>query len=281
MVKLFEAVREAKEIINNAQTPQLDAEVLLSNILSKDRSYLYLNRDRELSEAEKKDFFEKVERRKQGEPVQYITGVQEFMSLEFRVRPGVLIPRGDTEILVEKVLEMIKGTKSPVLADVGCGSGAISISLAKYSDAIVYALDIMDTPLEVTKYNAELNEVSERVKVTRSNKLQSLIKEKIKLDGVVSNPPYIRNEIIPTLMNEVKEFEPFEALSGGDDGLVFYREITLEALEVLKPGGFLAYEIGYDQGEQVSNILKETGFSEVECLKDLAGLDRVVLGWRR
>jgi release factor glutamine methyltransferase len=280
-VKLFESIKIAKEIIKDAQTPQLDAEVILSNILKRDRSFLYINRDLELTEEIEKEFFEKIKRRQGGEPVQYINGIQEFMSLDFMVKQGVLIPRGDTEILVEEVLKHIKHMKSPILADVGCGSGAISVSLAKYcEDAFVYALDIMDTPLEVTEYNARMNGVSDRVRVLRSNKLQALIEKNIELDALISNPPYIRNEVIPSLMREVREFEPFEALSGGEDGLEFYRDITHEAMKILKSGGFIAYEIGYDQGQEVSNILKQNGCSGVVCIKDLAGLDRVVMGWR-
>lgn len=137
-MKVYEALNLAKRMLDNSSTPQLDAEVLLSNLLEKDRVYLYINRDKELSEDVLNKFLSKIERRKKGEPVSYITGYKEFMSLNFKVKEGVLIPRPDTEILVEKVLENVKDIKSPIIVDVGCGSGAISVSIARYKkDAIV------------------------------------------------------------------------------------------------------------------------------------------------
>lgn len=282
-MKIFEAVKKAAIMINNSDTPQLDAEVILSHILNKDRIYLYLNREKTLDEKTIEAFFEMIERRKNGEPVSYITGTKEFMSLEFIVKPGVLIPRGDTEVLVEEVLKNIKGLKKPIVVDVGCGSGAISVSIAKYkSDAVVYAIDIMDIPLETTRENAEKNGVLDRVNIIKSNMLCSLDRALYnKVDAVVSNPPYIKKEIIPTLMKDIKDYEPYEALCGGEDGLDFYRKITEESLNFIKPGGFLAYEIGHDQKEDVIKILDKAGFADIDCIKDFAGLDRVVAGWRR
>ena len=281
-MKLFEAIKKASDILRDKGTPQLDAEVILSNLLEKDRIFLYLNRDMPLDGVVVDEFFKRIERRKNGEPVQYITGRQEFMSLDFKVKPGVLIPRGDTEVLVEEVLKAIEGFEKPIVVDVGCGSGAISVSIAKYKgDALVYALDIMDTPLEVTEENAKLNGVSDRVKVLKSDKLSGFDTTLHgKVDVIVSNPPYIRENTIQTLMEEVKSFEPHEALSGGEDGLYFYREITRDAPKLLKAGGLLAYEIGHDQREEVMEILKINGFENVICIKDLAGKDRVVMGWR-
>jgi release factor glutamine methyltransferase len=160
-VKIFEAIATASTILSDSNTPQLDAEVILSRLLNKERVYLYLNRIEELPNDIVKEFFKLIERRKKAEPVQYITGNQEFMSMEFAVKPGVLIPRPDTEILVEEVLKNIKEITSPVIVDVGCGSGAISTSLAKYkTDSFVYALDIMDTPIEVTRINSDNNGVN-------------------------------------------------------------------------------------------------------------------------
>jgi release factor glutamine methyltransferase len=282
-VKLFEAVKKAKEILYDSNTPQLDAEVILSHILDRDRSYLYLNRDMILNNDLLDNFFSMIERRKNGEPVQYITGHQEFMGLDFVVKPGVLIPRGDTEILVEEVLRNIKDMKNPIIVDVGCGSGAISVSVGKYKeDGIVYALDVMDTPIEVTNINAVKNGVGDRVHVTKSDLLGGLDKNLEKgVDAVVSNPPYIKEDVIKTLMKGVKDYEPREALSGGIDGLYFYREITRQAMDYLKENGMLAYEIGYDQRDEVMEILSDNGFKGVYCLKDLAGNDRAVIGWRR
>jgi release factor glutamine methyltransferase len=282
LVKIFEAVKKAKEILKNVDTPQLDAEVLLSYTLGKDRTYLHLNRNEALSEEDEDRFFDAVERRKNGEPVQYIVGVQEFMGLDFFVKPGVLIPRGDTEILVEEVLKRVEDIESPVIVDVGCGSGAISVSIAYYKkDSIVYSLDIMDVPLEITRINAENNGVIDRVNIIKSDILKSLHENlRGKIDIIVSNPPYIKDEVIPTLMREVRDFEPYCALSGGKDGLYFYREITRQSLQYLKKGGLIAYEIGHDQKNEVCSILENNGFYDIICIKDLAGHDRVVLGRR-
>lgn len=281
-MKIFQLVKMAKDYLNEVDTPQLDAEVILSNLLGKDRMFLYLNRDMEISEELEETFKTLIERRKNGEPVQYITGKQEFMSLDFFVKSGVLIPRGDTEILVEEVLNNIKEVRNPKVVDIGCGSGAISVSIALYrSDAEVYALDINEVPLEVTGINANKNGVMERVKIIKSDILKNLPWNLLNnIDVVVSNPPYIRDEVIPGLMREVRDFEPYSALSGGIDGLYFYREITLQCLEFLKKNGLLAYEIGHDQKEEVMGILFENGFQEIRCIKDLAGNDRVVVGRR-
>ncbi|MDF2671812.1 MAG: prmC [Clostridiales bacterium] len=281
-MKIFEAIKEACNKLNGFDSPQLDAEVILSHALNRDKIYLYINRDMELENGILEEFFKMIERRKNGEPVQYIVGKQEFMSLVFIVKPGVLIPRGDTEILVEETLKNMNEMKNPTIVDVGCGSGAISVSIAKYrSDALVYGIDKMDTPLEVTGINAEKNGVLDRVQGIKSDLLSSLDKSLYNaIDVLISNPPYIREDVIPTLMREVKDYEPFVALSGGLDGLYFYREITNQSLKFIKPGGFIAFEIGYDQGEDVKNILIENGFSNVYCKKDLAGNDRVVTGWR-
>lgn len=282
-MKIFEAVKKAKEIIKDVDTPQLDAEVILSHILGKDRMYLHLNRDKVLSDTETSCFFAMIERRKKREPVQYIIGTQEFMGIDFLVKEGVLVPRGDTEILVEETLKLLEKLQNPLVVDVGCGSGAISVSIAKYKeDAQVYALDIESTPLEVTEINAKKNCVDNRVKVIKSDMLSALNKEfEGKVDAIISNPPYIKEEVISTLMEEVKDFEPYSALSGGKDGLYFYREITKQSLKFLKENGFIAYEIGHDQREEVATILRNNGFCGIICIKDLAGLDRVIIGWRR
>lgn len=280
-MKLFELVRYGKEELDESETPLLDSELLAVNLLKKDRTFIYLNRDLEVDEHTFGDFKALLARRKQGEPLQYITGKQEFMSINFLVGPGVLIPRPDTEILVEEVLKLIKDIPGPVIADAGCGSGAIGISLAYYNkSAFVYMLDIMDDPLNYTNINAEEAGVCDRINIQRSDMLKELYKLDIKLDVIVSNPPYIKETVIPELMKEVKDYEPYEALSGGMDGLCFYRSITEDAAELLKEGGILAFEIGYDQKEEVSDILKNNGFRDIKCIKDLAGLDRVVTGIR-
>lgn len=279
-MKIIEAINKASCILKDSLSPRLDSEVILGYCLKKDRLYIFTNPDAVLTPEDEKCFFELIKRRANGEPVQYITGIQEFMGLDFSVKPGVLIPRPDTEILVENVLEKIKSIKEPVIIDIGCGSGAIAVSLAVYKkDAFVYAVDVMDIPLEMTKLNSRKNNVELRVKVIKSDILKGLPQSlKGMVDVIVSNPPYIKDSIIPGLMREVRDYEPYSALSGGDDGLYFYREIIKGSPEFLKDDGIIAFEIGYDQAEQVEDLLKERGFHDVECIKDLGGRDRVVIG---
>ena len=283
MVKPFDLIKTAKEKLIDSETPQLDAEVILSHVLNKDRIYLFLNRNEEISAEHAAIFNGLIERRSKGEPVAYITGSKEFMGLDFNVKPGVLIPRGDTEILVEEVMKRIKKemNNNLVIVDIGCGSGAISVSLAKYiENAMVYAIDLMDVPIETTRSNAKRNNVENRVMAIKSD-LMSGFDHKVvgNIDVIVSNPPYIQQDEYEQLMVDVKEFEPKSALTDEGDGLEFYRRITTEATVYLKQNGLLAYEIGYNQAESVSKIMHENGFYNVECIKDLGNKDRVVVGY--
>ena len=276
-MKIFEAVKAGKDMLKGFETAYLDTEVILCYILNKDKIYLHINKDEELKGEYEDKFFSCMRRRQEGEPVSYIIGNKEFMGLNFYVKKGVLIPRPDTETLVETVLDEIKDIKNPVIADVCCGSGAIGISIANYrKDAFVYLLDIMESPLEVSRINAQKNSVEERTSIMKSDLLNSLRGKK--LDAIVSNPPYIKKEEIPTLMKDVRDFEPFEALCGGEDGLDFYRKITIEAGSMLKKEGLLAYEIGYEQSLDVRKILYLNGFHDIRCIKDLSGIERVVTG---
>ncbi|MEG2893873.1 MAG: peptide chain release factor N(5)-glutamine methyltransferase [Clostridium sp.] len=281
MVKLFQAIKDGADSLEGSSTGLLDAQLIMCHVLNVDRTYLFMNREVEIEDSDLKLFKSLIKDRQKGKPLQYITGYQEFMGLNFKVEEGVLIPRCDTETLIEVILNKIHVKDPFKIADVGCGSGAISVTLAKMIEtSIVYALDIMDTPLKITKENAELNGVSDRVTILRSDKLTSLLDSTEKLDLIVSNPPYIRTKVIDTLMTEVRDYEPMSALDGGDDGLIFYREITSEALCLLNEGGYLAYEIGHDQGEDVKQIMESAGYYDVEVIKDLPGLDRVVIGRR-
>ena len=299
MVKPFDLIRTAKEKLIHSDTPQLDAEVILSYVLGKDRIYLFLNRNEEISSKNEETFNKLIERRSKGEPVAYIVGSKEFMGLDFKVKPGVLIPRGDTEILVEEIIkrtqenhltiekalgnEEIDGIQKDnlIIVDIGCGSGAISIALAKYIEkSMVYALDIMEVPVETTKENAKLNQVENRVKAIKSDLMSELDRKfEGNIDVIVSNPPYIEQKEYEQLMVDVKKFEPKSALTDEGDGLEFYRRITAEAAVYLKKNGLLAYEIGYDQAESVSKIMRENGFCKVECIKDLGDKDRVIVGY--
>lgn len=263
------------------ETPRLDAEVLLCSILGCERISLVIDKDKILSDKALETFNGFILRRANNEPVSYITNVREFMSLDFNVADGILIPRPDTEILIEEIIKRYKG-KSVNILDLCTGSGAIAVSLAYYlSKSIIVALDKYDVCVKTAKENAEKHNVADRVNVVLKDVLEEL-DFKISFDCIVSNPPYIKTELLTTLPLDVKNFEPMYALDGGNDGLIFYRRITEYAKNTLKKGGILAFEIGYDQGEDVLRIIENTDcFENVSLIKDLAGLDRVITAEKR
>lgn len=263
----------------NIESYILDAQLLLAKAIDKDRLFVMLNRDKVIEENQAQIYKEYIDLRKNKMPIKYILGQCEFMGLNFNVRQGVLIPRPDTEVLVETCLKDIKDKNYKTVADVCCGSGIIGICISSFvKDLNVDCYDIDDIPIEVTSENIKINEVEEKVKVFKSDLLNYAIDNHKKYDIIVSNPPYIKEEVIPTLMEDVKNFEPHLALSGGLDGLFFYRKIIKQSKSVLNDKGTLAFEIGYDQREDVEKILLENGFSNIQSFKDLAGLDRVVKG---
>lgn len=263
--------------------PQLEVRLLLSKIMDKDKSYIYAFGDKEVSDDIGEEYLKLIEKRAKGYPIQYILGHTEFMGLDFYLEEGVLVPRPDTEILVQYVLDQIESkyqeAKVKVL-DLGIGSGAISLSIANYApNSFVYGVDIGDIPIKVANINKErfgLNNV-EFIKGDLFQPLGPSLKKSFHI--IASNPPYIPKDVILGLQTEVRDYEPRLALDGGEDGLDFYRMITSRAKEFLVDKGLLIYEIGYDQGLDVKNIMLEYGFKEIDILKDLQGLDRVVLGY--
>ena len=269
---LLEGIALLKE--TNIENPSLDARILMCHTLSCDELYLTVHRDRPLTESEQDGFFSLIKRRMSNEPVGYITGTKEFMSLEFNVDKNVLIPRPDTEILVEKVMSEVKSA-NPVIIDMCTGSGAIAVSLAKYiPDACVLGLDISEDALKVAKTNSQKNGAD--VTFEKHDVLKPY--SKITADAVVSNPPYIPTEDLKGLMSDVIDFEPSIALDGGADGLLFYRAIIKNIGSCLKCGGLLAFEVGLGQADDVAYLMEEK-FSSVTLEKDLAGIDRVVYGF--
>lgn len=257
----------------------LDCQLILGKVLNLDRMSIIINGSLSVSEEKALEYFDLVKKRKLKMPLKYITESTEFMGIDFYVKKGVLIPRPDTEILVEEILKEIKAEKLSKVCDVCCGSGAIGLSIAKLLDnAAVICADIDDRACEVTQKNIELLSLKSKAKFIKSDLLKFAVEEKLCFDVIVSNPPYIKSDVIPTLMEDVKDYEPYIALCGGEDGLDFYRRITEESLFVLKKGGILAYEIGYDQGNEVSEILKKHNYGDIRVVKDLAGLDRAVIG---
>lgn len=265
---------------NDVDTYILDAQLLLGMVLGKDKIYLITNRDKEVSVKDEKEYLNLIEKRSKKMPIKYILGETEFMGIDLDVEEGVLIPRGDTEVLVEEVLSIIKEEDSLDVCDLCSGSGAIGISLAILRKNIkVDEIDNYDIPEKVTKSNILKHALENRVKFIKSNLLSEVIKKEKKYDIIVSNPPYIKASEIDNLMDDVKVYEPHIALDGGEDGLVFYKKIIKESKIALKDNGLLAFEIGHDQGESVKKLMEEEGFSNIRLVKDLAGLDRVLLGY--
>ncbi|WP_099190069.1 peptide chain release factor N(5)-glutamine methyltransferase [Tepidibacter mesophilus] len=268
-------IRELK----NSTTAKLDVELAVCKVLDVTRLYIHLNLDEEISKKDENRIEALLKQRRKGRPMAYIIGNREFMGLDFFVKEGVLIPRPDTEVLVEDVIEQAKKIDNPMIVDIGTGSGAISVSLAKYiKDSKVYSLDISDDALEVGSINAKNNDVEDKITFLKSDVFSSLENEDIKFDIIVSNPPYIRREDISCLDVDVKDYEPSLALDGGEDGLDFYRKITEDSVEFIKDNGILGYEVGYDQAHDVKNIMIQNGYENIRILEDLASIQRVVIG---
>lgn len=258
------------ELSDNAE---FEAREIVMNVLGINRNELIINSRKEVGIGEIKKAEGMVSRRKNGEPLQYILGKTEFMSLEFKTSCLTLIPRSDTETLVEEILKYTDNAASKLL-DIGTGTGCIGISAAYYNkNTSVTLADFKEDILKTAKINAEKNGV--QVKTLCIDILKDIPNEKF--DVIASNPPYIESGVIPTLQTEVKDFEPITALDGGEDGLVFYKRIAEIAPQILNDGGALFFEIGYDQGEAVSELMR-SDFRDIKIIKDLCGNDRVVAG---
>jgi len=249
-----------------------DAWMLLEMAAKIDRSYYYMHMDDEITKEQLGEYEWALKKRAEHIPLQYIVGETEFMGLPFKVNSSVLIPRQDTETLVEEALKVAKpGMK---VLDMCTGSGCIIISILHHGKELEgYASDISRHAINVAKENAKLNQVA--VSFETGDLFDHI---KGKYDIIVSNPPYIRTEEIAKLMPEVQNFEPFDALDGKEDGLFFYRKIIEQAGDYLNPDGRLFFEIGHDQGQDVSELMMQAGFKDVRVIKDLAGNDRVVTG---
>ncbi len=252
---------------------QLDAWYLMEYVCKLDKSQYYLRGPEEIEDEKFQEYELLLKKRGERVPLQYITGVQEFMGLNFKVDSHVLIPRQDTETLVEEALKILESGME--VLDLCTGSGCIIISLMKYAEKEIRgtASDISKQALLIAKENAKGNQVE--VEWVRSDLFQNITGT---YDMIVSNPPYIPTGTIGDLMPEVRDFEPLEALDGAEDGLMFYRKIVQQGRKFLKSNGYLYFEIGYDQGGRVAFLMEEYGFRNVKVIKDLAGHDRVVCG---
>lgn len=261
------------------ESARLDAEVLLRHLLGCDRAYVLTHMQDVLNAEGVVRFYALVDRRLAGEPIQYITGETEFYGLPFRVTRDVLIPRPETEHLVEKVLELAAGKAAPRIVDVGTGSGAIAVALAaKLAHASVTAIDISAAALKVAIENAARNEVGGRLRFLEGDLLGPVAGEQF--DFVVSNPPYVPQCDRASLSVEVRDFEPSLALFAGEDGLTVYRRLIPAAHAVLVSGGWLALEIGYGQQDAIRTLLVGAGFIEIGFTNDLQGIPRVAYARR-
>ena len=251
---------------------KLDARLLLEELCGTDRNDLLVHGDRPVTEQQENSYVNYIELRSRHIPLQHITGYQEFMGLRFKVTPDVLIPRQDTETLVEEVLKNLHDGMR--ILDLCTGSGCILLSLLRYSnDCVGVGADLSKKALTVAEENAgSLGLTAEFVQGDLFEPVTG------KFEIIVSNPPYIPSNVIPTLMEEVREHDPLMALDGKEDGLYFYREIIGQASEYLYPGGMLFLEIGCEQAGAVTELMKNAGYRDVTVCKDLAGLDRVVSG---
>lgn len=274
------------DLIGKSKIDRLETILILCKLLDVDKSYIYTYGDKKVEDYIVDKFLELMEKRHSGYPIQYILGEREFMGLDFYLEEGVLVPRPDTEVLVEYIVEYVKKNYKEDninVLDIGIGSGAIALSMAYYlKNTQVFGIDISDTAIKVANINKEKFKLS-NVNFYKGDLFKALegLNMEGKFDIIVSNPPYIKRLDIEFLDIQVKDYEPRLALDGGIDGLDFYRRITKKSLEYLKDNSLLIYEIGYEQGKEVEDILKVWGFKDISILKDLGGNDRVVLGIKR
>ena len=268
-IVLGESILRKADIVD-AKT---DSWLLLAMACKIDHTYYYMHIDEEMTEEQAREFEVLIKKRAERVPLQYITGEQEFMGLTFHVNSNVLIPRQDTETLVEEALKVVRpGMK---IMDMCTGSGCVLISILKNAhDVEGIGYDISKQAINVAKENAKFNEVP--AVFERSDLFEDVVENDF--DVIVSNPPYIPTDVIATLMPEVAEFEPREALDGKGDGLYFYSKILEQCKNYMKPDGYVLFEIGCKQGDSVSTMMRLAGFSEVHVIKDLARNDRVVMG---
>jgi release factor glutamine methyltransferase len=278
----LEILNQAAEKLRLAgiDRPRTNAELLLGAVLNKNKVDLYLDKDRVLTSDEIEKFNHYIKERISHRPVQYIIGTVEFFGLEFKVDERVLIPRPETETLVEVVIEQLANKENPKIIDLGTGSGAIAISLAtNLKSPFIYATDVSRDALEVAKENALRNKVESQIEFLCGDLFEPLKNKNLKgqIDCVVSNPPYVSKNELEALPKEIKDYEPVVALESERDGLFFHKKIIESSFDFLKKGGLLALETAFGQAGKVADLIRQSGnFSNIKIIKDLGGIDRVV-----
>lgn len=284
---LAEAIQKAADSLSAHDVPnaRMDAELLLRHALGKDRAWLLVHMQDRLDDQGQRSFERSIERRKRREPLQHITGTQEFWGIQFTITPDVLIPRPETEFVVEAALKAVSGISAPVIVDLCTGSGCIAVSLAKeLPKARIFATDRSDRALDIAQENARLNNVADRIRFLEGDLFGTLEEMDLRgrIDCVVTNPPYVRSDDLAALQPEVRDFEPEMALVAGPDGTEIAERIIHQAPEYLKPGGSLIMEMGVGQTAALKKIIEDTHlFGPVGIVKDLAGIDRVLVAIKK
>ncbi len=274
-MKIKEALIEGRDFLKNLEytDPIYETRKILGEILERDLSYLVSHDNEELSPSVEKKYFDILKKRQEGLPLQYILGREDFYGRTFTVLEGVLIPRQDTEISVEVILKILKENNIKNLLEIGCGSGIVSITLDLETKGKVDITAVDISPQAIKNTNVNKNNLKSNIKIIESDLFEEINE---KFDIIYSNPPYIKSHEIEKLQVEVRDHEPRLALDGGSDGLYFYRKIIKDAPNFLNSHGYLVFEIGYDQAEDISSIMKEN--FDLKIYKDLNNLDRVIVG---
>lgn len=281
MITVLEAIRLSTEYLEKKKidSPRINAELLLAHIIGCKRLDLYLAFDRPLTEPELNIYRGLIKRRASYEPLQYIIGTVEFYGLVFKVTPSVLIPRPETELLVEKIIKELSDKEQLNILEIGCGSGNIAISLAYHlKQAQIITTDISDAALNLAKENSQKLGVAERISFIRHNILTDDLLRFSMFDLVVSNPPYVSLQSYSSLQKEILDFEPRLAVTDESDGLTFYRIISEKVSGNIKKGGKLFFEISHGQCDDVKSIMTKNNFSKIEVIKDYQNIERIVFG---
>lgn len=281
MITVLEAIRLSTEYLDKKKidSPRINAELLLAHIIGCKRLDLYLAFDRPLTEPELNIYRGLIKRRASYEPLQYIIGTVEFYGLVFKVTPSVLIPRPETELLVENIIKELSDKEQLNILEIGCGSGNIAISLAYHlKQAQIITTDISDAALNLAKENSQKLGVADRISFIRHNILTDDLLKFSMFDLVVSNPPYVSLQSYSSLQKEIMDFEPRLAVTDESDGLTFYRIISEKVSGNIKKGGKLFFEISHGQCDDVKSIMTKNNFSKIEVIKDYQNIERIVVG---